>query len=321
MDSEISNRIKLGIFVTLGTVIFIVSVYLLGRQQSLFGNTFYIRCKFRNVNGLQLGNNVRLSGINIGTVKKLEIISDTSIVVYMTIEENNRSFIKTSSIAIIGSDGLVGEKIVNIIPGKYSGRIVEDNDEISSHSPISPEDLNRMANLAENDLTSVSSDLTDFIHKATHERNAARLLFEDSIFALRMSEILFALQTTVHNSAFVTSDLRDIVYKMKNGEGNVGIFLKDTVLYDDLEGSISNIKAVSDTSMVIARNLHTIITDLNTPLGVLLYDPNTADDFRVIATNIKEGSIKLNENMTALRQNFLLRRYFKNKEKKENSKK
>nr|MBP6672754.1 MCE family protein [Bacteroidota bacterium] len=68
MKKETSNKIKLGLFITVGMLIFIVGIYFIGEGQQLFRNTFRVSGVFRDVAGLQAGNNVRLSGVNVGTV-------------------------------------------------------------------------------------------------------------------------------------------------------------------------------------------------------------------------------------------------------------
>ena len=70
MKTSNTQKFNLGIFVLLSTIILITALYFIGNRQNLFGKTFRISAVFNNVNGLQLGNNVRYSGINVGTVKK-----------------------------------------------------------------------------------------------------------------------------------------------------------------------------------------------------------------------------------------------------------
>ena len=88
------ENLKLGIFVVLGTALLVVAAYLIGNRQNMFGKTIPITAIFKNANGLQNGNNVRFSGINVGTVNKIEMINDTTIRVHMIIEEKMQNHIK-----------------------------------------------------------------------------------------------------------------------------------------------------------------------------------------------------------------------------------
>ena len=76
MESEAPHKLRLGIFVILGLLIFLVTIYLIGSKQRMFGNTSHIKAVFKDANGLALGNNVRYAGINAGTVKKIEMIKE-----------------------------------------------------------------------------------------------------------------------------------------------------------------------------------------------------------------------------------------------------
>ena len=94
MKKTNSQKVRLGLFVIISTVLFVVAVYLIGQRQNMFQKTFTISAYFQNVNGLQKGNNVRYSGINIGTVKGISMVNDSTIKVDMTIEEGILSHIK-----------------------------------------------------------------------------------------------------------------------------------------------------------------------------------------------------------------------------------
>ncbi|HKL89891.1 MAG TPA: MlaD family protein, partial [Allomuricauda sp.] len=98
-----SENIRLGIFVVVGTLLLLIAAYLIGNRQNMFVKNFTLSAVFKNVNGLQNGNNVRFSGINIGTVNRIEMMNDTTIYVYMTIEDKMRNHIKKNAIATIGS--------------------------------------------------------------------------------------------------------------------------------------------------------------------------------------------------------------------------
>ena len=115
MKRTSGQKLRLGLFVTIGTVLFVSAVYLIGQRETMFKKTFIISSYFQNVNGLQRGNNVRFSGIDIGTVKAISMINDSTIQVDMNIQEDITAHIKKNAIATIGSDGLVGNMIVNIV--------------------------------------------------------------------------------------------------------------------------------------------------------------------------------------------------------------
>ena len=141
MKKDITNKIKLGIFISLGIAVFIVAIYFIGEGQQLFRSTFRISGVFRDVAGLQAGNNVRLSGINVGTVENIVLVSDTSVRVDILIDEITRKFIKKDAVASIGSEGLIGNKVLIINPGTGKKMIIENNDIIKTVQPINMDDI------------------------------------------------------------------------------------------------------------------------------------------------------------------------------------
>ena len=141
MKKDTSFKIKLGIFISLGIALFIVGIYFIGEKQQLFRGTFHLSGVFRDVAGLQAGNNVRLSGINVGTVENINIVSDTSIRVEILIDENIRKFIKKDAVASIGSEGLMGNKLLIINPGTGGKKEIENNDIVKTIQPINLDDI------------------------------------------------------------------------------------------------------------------------------------------------------------------------------------
>jgi phospholipid/cholesterol/gamma-HCH transport system substrate-binding protein len=141
MKKDISSKIRLGIFISIGAAIFILGIYFIGERQQLFRNTFRISGVFNNVDGLQAGSSIRLSGINVGTIEEVNIISDNTVRVVMLIDEKTRKFIKKDAFASIGSDGLMGNKILIINPGAGGKMVIENNDTIKTAQPINMDDI------------------------------------------------------------------------------------------------------------------------------------------------------------------------------------
>ena len=123
-----ANKVKLGIFVLTGTILLIVSLYLIGTKQNIFNKTLSIYVRFNNVNGLIAGNNVRFAGITIGTINEVTIESDTAVLVEMVIREDAMRYIRKKSIAEIGSDGLMGNKLINVSTLDANSPFVVEND-------------------------------------------------------------------------------------------------------------------------------------------------------------------------------------------------
>ena len=130
------DNAKLGLFVMAGLVFLIFSLYMIGRNRSLFGSTFTITASFSNVNGLVPGNNVRYSGIDVGTVDRIQLINDTVVHVSMLLDQDVRQHIRQNAIASIGTDGLMGNKIISIKSQPGDAPIITDGGFIQSRIPV-----------------------------------------------------------------------------------------------------------------------------------------------------------------------------------------
>src|SRR3970282_381078 len=97
MNKESGFQWKLGMFVIIGLVLFVSTIYFVGKQKNLFGSTFNLKSNFKSVSGLEIGNNVRFAGINIGTVSDIQLKTDSSVVVVFLIKDEVRKFIKTDA--------------------------------------------------------------------------------------------------------------------------------------------------------------------------------------------------------------------------------
>lgn len=159
MKKATGNKIRLGIFVSAGFALLIVCIYLIGERQQLFSNTFHVSGIFKNISGLQIGNNVRFSGINVGIVDDVEQLTDTTVKVDMLIDDDARQFMKKNAKAIIGSDGLMGNKIVIITPGTYGQKPLADNDVIATEQPITMDDILIKLKVTGDNAATITSDL------------------------------------------------------------------------------------------------------------------------------------------------------------------
>ena len=159
MKKKISHKVRLGIFVSIGILIFILAIYFIGEKQQLFRSTFRLSGEFKDVAGLQAGNNVRLAGINVGTVDNVSIISDTSVKVEILIDESTRKFIKKDAVASIGSEGLMGNKALIISPGTGGKRSIENNDIIATTQPTDMDEIMKSLKTTIDNTANITGDL------------------------------------------------------------------------------------------------------------------------------------------------------------------
>lgn len=170
---------KLGMFVIIGVALFMVGIYLIGSNKNLFGETFHLKANFNNVSGLKVGNNVRFAGINIGSVEAIEFVSDTAVVVLVVIKEDVHKYIKTDAMASIGSDGLMGDKVLTISPGMNSKIIAKDNAVIASTKAIEMEDIMKSVKVSVDNAQTITGELAEFTSKMNNKNSMLSKLVND----------------------------------------------------------------------------------------------------------------------------------------------
>lgn len=194
MDKQSGYTWKLGMFVTIGLLLFIIAIYFIGKQKNLFGSTFRITSSFKTVSGLEIGNNVRFSGINIGTVDEIQLVNDSTVVVGMIIKDDVREFIKTDAKASIGSDGLMGDKVLTITPGVKSQKEIENNGQIASINGIEMNDIMKSVKKSVDNVSVISEELAIFSHSMNNGNGALARLVRDDKMANSVSNTLSNLE-------------------------------------------------------------------------------------------------------------------------------
>ena len=190
MKKTTGNKIRLGIFVSISVALFIAGIYFIGQRQQMFGSTFRVSGIFKDISGLQVGNNVRFSGINVGIVEDIEQISDTTVRVDMLIETHTQKFIKKNAKAIIGSDGLMGNKIVLITPGTNNTKEIANNDIIATAQPINMDDIFLKLKVTGDNAATITDDLAAIMSNIRSGKGTVGKLFMDSVFAQNVDQAI-----------------------------------------------------------------------------------------------------------------------------------
>ncbi len=314
-----SSKIKLGIFVLTGTILLIISLYLIGTKQNLFNKTFSVYVKFHNVGGLIAGNNVRFAGIAIGTVKEVEIVNDTIVLVEMVIRQDAMRFIRKASMAEIGSDGLMGNRLINLSTPNPNSPFIAPGDTIVSLTAVETDEMMRTLNKTNENVLVISSDLRKITRKI-HDSNPMWDLLADSMAADNIRRTLRNIESASSRAGEMTLDAENLLKEIREGNGMAGKILSDDSTALVFEQTMANLKAATDTAKLALHHMHEFMEDLNLtpgPLGVLARDTAMGADMKNIFKNLNESTVLLNENLTALRSNFLFRKYFRKKAKEE----
>jgi phospholipid/cholesterol/gamma-HCH transport system substrate-binding protein len=191
---QTGNKIRLGAFVTIALALFIIVIYFIGSGQHLFSRTIHINGTFRDLGGLQVGNNVRFTGINVGTIDAVEIITDSTVKVDMIIEKKVQKFIKKDAAATIGSEGLMGNKVINIIAGSAGSTMIEDGGSVRTITPVSLDDIMKNLELTTINAAIITDDIAALTSNIRSGKGAIGKIFMDPTFANSLNQTLVNAQ-------------------------------------------------------------------------------------------------------------------------------
>lgn len=194
MQKESGLKWKVGMFVVVGLVLLVAALFFLGKQKNLFGSVFHIKSIFNNVGGLKMGNNVRFGGINVGTVDGIYLVTDTSVMVDMVVQENVRKFIKKDATAGIGSEGLMGDKVVVITPGSIDQQPVIENAVLVSRAPVETDQILSSLKTSADNAAIITRDLASISSKINNGRGTLSRLISDSSFSNNLNKTVVNLK-------------------------------------------------------------------------------------------------------------------------------
>lgn len=324
MAKKTINTIRLGLFVLSGLLFLIVMLYLIGRNRHLFGPAFVLKAQFENVQGLVPGNNVRFSGIEIGTVRKINIINDTLIEVVMLVDDKLQQIIRNNAIVTIGSDGLMGNKVINISPARSPAPFVTKEGVLISRKAVSTDDMLQTLSKTNQDVAVIAAQLRIAVQRVNNS-NALWTTLNDEALPGNLRSSAANVQQATARAALVAGDLQSIVNSVKNGKGSLGAVLTDTSFALGLHEAIEKIKRIGDKADELAVSLNSVITgvkqDINTgkgPVNALFKDSAMVVSISKSLDNIQKGTDAFNQNMEALKHNILFRGYFRKLEKQKN---
>ena len=319
MAKSTSKKINVGIFVVVGTILLIGALYFIGSRQQMFSKNIKLYSVFENVNGLLLGNNVRYSGINVGTVTSIDMKEVGKITVEMMVAEKSAYFIKKDAIASIASDGLVGSMVVNIEPGtEEQGAGVVSGDVIESFNGASTADMMKTLNKTNENAALLTADLLKITNLIVAGKGTLGALVSDSLMAKDIKQSAEELRKTTSGATQAIGRINAIISKINYDESAAAVILSDTAAANQIKTVFANLETSSENVNLITKNLDDYIKEIKSGKGALNHitqDENFVKQIDSTMIQIKEASEKLNQNMEALQHNFFFRGFFKKQEK------
>ena len=315
-----AQKIKLGVFVLLTALTLVVSLYFIGKKQNLLGNTFRITGVFNNISGLKLGNNVRYAGINVGTVRNIVMLNDTTICVDMVMQADILRHIRKNARAAVGSDGLVGSMVVNIFPVTGDAEPLQPGDTIMSIKKITANDMISTLNITNENAAELSQELLQITHSLNEGKGSLGLLLNDEKMGEDLKLTISNLRSASKNAAAMVDEIKSVISEIDKEESLFYVLLKDSVSAARFRNTIANLERSSEQIGTVLDGLSEVVDDVKTGEGTFNYlvsDTILVQDIQATVKNIREGSVMLNENLEAMRHNVLFRGYFKKQEKQQ----
>jgi len=227
MKTTTGQKIKIGGFVLVGLVVLLMGIFLIGNQKSLFSSTFNVNGNFKNVNGLQIGNNVRFAGINIGVVESIDIVNDTSVRVGLTLNNKVKKFIKKDAKMSIGSDGLMGDKLIVISPGGAStNEMVSNGQALTSVNPMDMDKvIAKLTKIADNAAV-ITEGLGSIVNKVNSGQGSIGRLLNSDKLSKNLESTVAQAQTTMASAQKTTATLNEDLHAAQSNFLLKGFFNK-----------------------------------------------------------------------------------------------
>lgn len=195
MDTHTSGfKIRLGLFVAGGLALFVLAIFIIGKQKNLFNPVFKLTATFYNVSGLQVGNNVRFSGINVGTVDNILIINDSTVKVEMLVKKEVNQFIKADCKVAIGSEGLIGDRLLIITQGSAGSVLAKEGQQLASNEPVETDAIMASLQVTAGNAEIISNELAEIMTKVNSGNGTLGRLIQDSTIAENINQTIVNLK-------------------------------------------------------------------------------------------------------------------------------
>jgi phospholipid/cholesterol/gamma-HCH transport system substrate-binding protein len=325
----------IGLFIIVGIGLTTAILFLIGDQEKAFGRHLTVYTEFTNLSGLPVGAKVRVSGLDAGEVKKIEIPKAPTgrFRVELQLEDKVRGMIREDSVASIQTEGVVGDQFVSIKKGTDTAGEVGNGSTLPSKEPV---DLASLLEGGAGLLKEVNGDIGDIHNRAdvvldTIKRTVGHT--DDLIIESRPN-----ISTILGNGTRISGTMDTLVTGLNEGRGAAGMILTDEETKQKLRATVGEVHDASvyiDQASVRANqtmadfqsrdlpaktqqtldNVQSLSLQLNAAVQEALAQDDIGQD---AATNLRQALSGLNRSTTnvaedteALKHNFLLRGFFK----------
>jgi phospholipid/cholesterol/gamma-HCH transport system substrate-binding protein len=321
-EQKNKKQIAVGVFITIGLAILIVGIFTIGGQRKAFIKTFPLQAVFEDAQGLQAGNNVWLSGIKVGTVKKVAFAGTSGVEVIMNVDQQAKEHIHKDAKVRISTDGLVGSKIVIIEGGTASAPVVANNEKLSGQHYGGTDEMLATLQANNTNLLAITGNLKTVSQKLAEGQGTLGQLINDPTLGNDLRASINNLQAASAGSEKVIRHLQDYTADLRKPGTLAGQLVTDTTVFADLKATVARLNDAAGSASAFTEKIKSTgddisrgLSDPNTPVGLLLHDQETADNLQRTIKNLRLSSKELADDLEAVQHNWLLRGFFKKREK------
>jgi phospholipid/cholesterol/gamma-HCH transport system substrate-binding protein len=307
MKARPAEKIKIGMFTIAGLLLLSAGLFMIGSGQSLFTKTFKLNGDFRNIGGLTKGNIVRFNGMNVGTIEDISMVTDSTVRVRMNIRAKYQQFIKSDAIAGIGSDGLMGDKLIVITPGHgVSASVVSNGGIIHTSDPLDfDKSLAKVDRIASN-LEVMSGSLAQITTQVSSGKGTiGKLLYDDKLSN--------GLENTVQGFENTMSEARLTIGAVHRTVNTInGTLASAGTAVESVKDAITEAK---HTFSAAHNTVATLDGTLKSAGSAVVAVRNAVDSAATAAKgalrSAQDGAEGFKDNMDAIKHSFLLKGYFR----------
>jgi len=310
-NSPNKRAVIVGLFIFIGLILLVGFVLIIGNLHETFKKKTQIVTLFDDVSGLQVGNNIWFSGVKIGTVSSLKFYADRKVKVMMKVEDKAVSYIREDAFVKLSTDGLIGNKILVIYGGTSKAPQIAEGDTLRVEKTFTSEDMINTLQDNNKNILVITNDLKVISHKIANGEGTIGKLISDNSLYTHLDSATLSLQ----NASIQAKQLISSLSAFSNGLNKKGTLANelttDTVVFKSMKATVLHLQQMSDNANVFINNLKEASSNPHSSLGVLLHDEESGASLKQTIKNLEAGTLKLDQDLGAAQQSFLLKSVFK----------
>lgn len=232
------EQVRVGLVLLLALVILGFGIFFIGNIGDVFGTRYRLVTLMESAAGLVPGAPVQVAGQNVGQVDRVEFIrpeerpgTGETVAVWLGVNVSIRDQIRADSRARVRTQGLLGDRLIDIAPGSADSPVLSEGDTLAAAPALSYEELLAQAADAVQALITLSNDLTATLGRvAAGEGSLGQLLVDDALYGSLVS---------------LNENLNRVIEPVANGEGALGRLLTDDALYERLVAATAGLDSVT----------------------------------------------------------------------------